>query len=388
MTTSIKWLLNISFMAIGIIGNIIGPLLPTIKDEINMSYSQSGLLLSELFIGGTIVGIIGGYLMDKYGKKKFLLTGNILMIIGLIGTILSKGFDFLYAANFLTALGFGTYVVGINALCADYSGEAKGNDMNFLHFFFGIGAISGPIIVLLSVNYIKNWRVSFLIALAFCIVSGLMLFRARLKNKVAQAESLSHRKESSSLPLKNSALWAAGAAIFFYVGVETSIAGWIPEFWKQFGSTELLAPSLATTIFWLSITMVRLFTGKIADSIGLVKFIVIASIGAMIVSVSWIVLPSGPWTIANIIIVGLFLSGLYPNIMAYSNSLFPGKTGTVSSFISVIGSLGGFLVPTLIGRLSDLHGIGLLSISIFVLLVLVALFSVLLWLVSTRKKQA
>jgi fucose permease len=377
MKINIKWIQYLAFVAIGLISNIIGPLLPTIKQEIPMSYGQLGTLLSETFLGMLLMGLIGSYVMDKYGKKPFLLLGGFLLIFGLFGTALSKTFTQLYILNFITGMGFGIYEVGINALCADYSGDAKGNDMNFLHFFYGLGAILGPVFVLICVN-LGLWRLCFGIAAVFPIAVTILILNFK-GNKIDIIKK--DETKASNEPIKvfkSQLLWVAGITVFIYVGLEVSTAGWIPTFCKSMLSKSIIPSSLATTLFWITMTAGRLRSGKIADKIGLKQFIFMASIGAMIVSITWVILPAGAWTLISILLIGLLLSGIYPTLMAVSTASFPKNTGLVAAFISVFGALGGAFIPSIIGKMSDSFGIGILSKSILGLSIIMVVLSAIL----------
>lgn len=378
MKVNIKWIQYLSFIAIGIISNIMGPLLPTIREELVLSYGQLGMLLSETFLGMLLMALAGGYIMDKYGKKPFLFAGGLLLFFGLIGTTLSSSFKQLYILNFITSMGFGIYEVGINALCADYSGEEKGNDMNFLHFFYGLGAILGPIFALIWAR-LGNWRLCFGISGIFPLVITILIIMFKGDKINASANSAVEESFQAVPPLKSMLLWTTGITVFIYVGLEVSVSGWIPTFWKSMVTNSIIPPSLATTLFWIAMTCGRLMSGKIADRIGLLKFIFMTSSLAMAVSLTWTALPAGIWTLISILLVGIFLAGIYPTIMAYSTAAFPKNTGLTAAFISVFGALGGAFVPSAIGKMSDSFGIGILSISILGLSLILTAFSVLLW---------
>ncbi|HWR61120.1 MAG TPA: MFS transporter, partial [Clostridia bacterium] len=89
----------IGFIAVGIIANIMGPALPAIRTDIDINYSQGGMLLSGQFIGMLITSLIGGYLIHKTGKKAFMLSGSVLLITGLLGCLTAKSYLFLYMFN-------------------------------------------------------------------------------------------------------------------------------------------------------------------------------------------------------------------------------------------------------------------------------------------------
>lgn len=370
-----KWVQYIGFISVGIIANIIGPLLPAIRTDINISYSQGGLLLSGQFVGMLITSLIGGYLIDRTGKRPFLLAGSAMLITGLIGSMVSKSYAFLYVLNLITGFGYGIYELGINALCADTSEKNKGSDMNFVHFFYGVGAIIAPLLAFVSTEYLGNWRYCFGFALVTPIAVSILLLTNRIEEHRAIHDVGKHIVNKDSNPVTSLFLWTAGLAMFFYVGVEVSTGGWITVYWSTLVPDSAIPASLTATIFWLSLTVGRLISGKIADRIGLSNYLFAAGFGTLLLSALWSILPPGGWTLIIVALLGFACSGQFPTAMAIATSHFPRKAGMAAAFISVSAGLGGFFIPSVIGRLADMFNISVLTPALLVLSSLLVIFT-------------
>lgn len=370
-----KWVQYIGFITVGIIANIIGPLLPAIRTDININYSQGGLLLSGQFVGMLITALIGGYLMDRVGKRSSMLAASPMIIVGLIGCMTAKSFMFLYVLNLITGFGYGIYEVGINALCADSSEENKGSDMNFVHFFYGVGAIAAPLLAFASTEYLGNWRYCFGFALIGPVIVSIILIRNRIDEHKVSHDKDMHAESNSSNPYKSLFLWTAGLTTFFYVGVEVSTGGWISVYWNTMIPDSAIPASLTATIFWLCLTIGRLFSGKIADRIGLSTYMLAAGFGTLLLSALWSALPLGNWTLVIVGLLGLMLSGQFPTAMAIATAHFPGKSGVTAAFISVFAGLSGFFIPAVIGRVADTFSIAVLSYAMLILSLLLVIFA-------------
>lgn len=351
MKKRLRWSQYIGFITIGLVSSIIGPMLSAIKLEINLSYSQAGLILSGQFLGMLLTVLIGGRLADKYGKKPFLLGGGAFLSIGLFGSMFSHSYITLLAWTVISGIGFGTYEVGINALCSDSNDSNKGTAMNFLHFFYGLGAISGPVLVTLCINLIKSWRLVYGISAFFPIIVTIMLWPLVINKNVATT-NVKH-----SLPYKNKFIWISGIFCFLYVGIEVSTSGWLPTYWHFISPNSLIPASLTATIFWSTLTIGRLFSGKIADKVGFGKFLIFASLGIIILSLSWAIIPFKLGILFVILLLGLALAGIFPTMMASVTSQYPHISGEISAFISIFSSLGGSLIPSAIGGSVDFIGI-------------------------------
>lgn len=370
-----KWIQYIGFISVGLTANIIGPLLPGIRSNIDINYSQGGLLLSGQFVGMLITSLIGGYLIDRTGKRPFMLAGSAMLITGLFGCMIAESYGLLYALNLITGFGYGIYEVGINALCADSSEENKGSNMNFVHFFYGVGAIIAPILSWICTEYLGSWRYCF----GFALIPPAAVVILLLRNKIEEHRVIygmdKQKENKASSPIRSIFLWTAGIAMFFYVGVEVSTGGWITVYWKTLLPNSNIPASLTATIFWLTLTLGRLVSGKIADRIGLSNYLFAAGFGTLLLSAIWSILPAGGWALVIVALLGFVCSGQYPTTMAIATAHFPGKSGMVAAFISVSAGLSGFFIPSIIGRLADMFSISVLTPALLVLSLILAIFT-------------
>lgn len=374
MKRASKLVQYIGFVAIGIIANLIGPILPAIRTDISISYSQGGLLLSGQFIGMLITSLIGGYLIHITGKKAFMLSGSAMLITGLIGCMIAKSYMFLYVLNLITGFGYGIYEVGINVLCADSSEENKGSDMNFVHFFYGVGAIIAPLLAFACTEYLGSWRYCFALALIGPVIVSILLLRYRIEEHKDILQNSDKTLDNTPNPIASPYLWIAGIAMFFYVGVEVCTGGWITVFWNTRLPQSIIPASFTATMFWLFLTAGRLISGRIADRIGLTSYLFAASLGTLLLAALWTILPLGEWTLIIIALLGFLLSGQFPTAMAIATSHFPGKTGMAAGFITVFSGLSGFFLPSGVGKLADMLGIGVLAPSVLALSVMLVIF--------------
>ena len=277
------WIQYLGFITIGLISGITGPIITAIRNDISMSYTQSGIIISGQFIGMFLVVIAGGYIADRFGKELFLIVGSILLVIGLTGSMLSFNYIELLIFIVILGIGFGIYVIGINALCADLSYTKKGKAMNYLHFFFGLGAIISLLLVTFSINVIKNWRFAFGIIIVLPLLISILLLNQKVIHNVSSAKSI--KKEE--IPFRNSFIWFAGISTFIYVGIEVSIYGWLPSFWVKLFPKSFIPASLIAIVFWICLTSGRLFSGKIVDKIGFSKYLIITAGLTFIIAFVW-----------------------------------------------------------------------------------------------------
>jgi fucose permease len=335
-------------------------MISTIRHEIPMNYQEIGLILSAQSFGMLIIIIVSGFLMEKLGKKKFLLIGGTLLFLGLVGGAISRSYSFLFTSMIIIGLGFGSYEVGINSLCADYNRKNPGQAMNYLHFFFGAGAIAGPILATISMKTLHSWRFCYKITALFPLIVCFLLLTTQLPYSGIITT------KNKAFPFKYPFFWFLGLSILIYVGIEVSVYNWLPVFWETVKPNSSFSPSLTSTIFWLSLTIGRVLLSRTPDRIGISRFLTLAAFFNMLLALGWSLLPYD-LTLLLVALIGFTLSSVFPMIMAWGTSSFPGWSAQVSSFLIVFSSLGGLLIPSNLGKVADLFGITILPFTILVL---------------------
>ncbi|MCS3433553.1 multidrug effflux MFS transporter [Klebsiella sp. BIGb0407] len=111
--------------AIGILStNIILPAFPDIGKQLGVSARQLGLTLSSFFITFALAQLVVGPLADIYGRKKLVLGGLAIFIVGTLVGGLAESFDMLILGRVIQALGVCAAAVLARAIARDlFEGE-------------------------------------------------------------------------------------------------------------------------------------------------------------------------------------------------------------------------------------------------------------------------
>jgi len=370
------YILYSGFITIGLVSSIFGALLPSINNDIKMNYIESGFFLSGLFFGVSFIVIISFFMIDKFDRKIILFMGSFIILSGLFICSIAARYTVLLAGTIITGIGFGIYEVLINALCIDYCTEycndKKASIINFLHFFFGIGAISGPLLATFSVKILNNWRFTFLLIILLPLSIIFFLFKIKFHFKNILIED---KKDLKILAMPF--FYIAGLSAFIYVGIEVSIYGWLPTYWDKLNLFNLIPPALTATIFWIFLTIGRLFLGRIIDKIGFKKYLIFSAMIVIIISLLWSFLQLSLTTIILTALTGFIFSCIFPSILGYTTSNYPDHSGVITSFITIFASIGGFVIPSLTGKIADYFSIKILPVIIVLLSVLFLLNNIL-----------
>ena len=92
--------------AVASFGNLsIPPLTPFLRDELNLSHAQVGMLTSFIYVGVVSASILSGWISDIFGERRALILG--LGIQGLFMTAFASVHSLVYGGIFLALSGVG-----------------------------------------------------------------------------------------------------------------------------------------------------------------------------------------------------------------------------------------------------------------------------------------
>lgn len=104
--------------------NIILPAFPDIAEQLGVSARELGLTLSSFFITFALAQLVVGPLADRYGRKKLILVGLSIFIVGTVVGGLAGSLDTLIIGRVIQALGVCAAAVLARAIARDlFDGE-------------------------------------------------------------------------------------------------------------------------------------------------------------------------------------------------------------------------------------------------------------------------
>jgi fucose permease len=355
-----------SFLLMGVVMGMTGPLVPFLRADLHLSYAEAGLVFSAQSVGSFLVLLAGGWLVHVAGKKRILFAGATAFALGMGATALAPDFVGLLAGNLFLGVGMSLLDIGVSTLCIDANAQGKGKALNLLHFFFGAGAVLGPLVALALGHLPGGWRWAFgLMALGPVLLALLVPFQ---RMPVAPEATAAQKFAVYRQPF----LWLGALALFVYCGVEWGVGAWFPSYWKAIPGASALDPAWATSAFWLTFAVGRFVVGSWADRWGFQRFLTLSIGATLAVVVLWVVFPQPVAALVWVLVFGFLIAGQYPTFVAMISHRFPEASGQVTSFLSVFASLGTFVWPPAVGAWADSRGIEALPWAQLVLTVLLA----------------
>jgi MFS family permease len=339
---------------------------PLIHDELGLSGTQLGVLLSVFYYSYVLAMVPAGWLGERYGAHRVLAAGVAIWSVATLLTGFATGFWTLLLLRLLLGVGESAGFPCSSQLFATQLRLGQIDMANgVMSFSYLVGPAIGTVLGGLLMP-IYGWRAVFAVFGALSLLWIWPLLRIRLQPLARATDDPSAPAVPPfSLILKQRGLWGTSLGLFasnynFYF-----ILAWLPDYLVRergfsmgvmaavAGSAYLINAISALAAGWVVAAWTRSGRSSNAFYKSLMAFSHIASLGAMI---GMTVLPV-QGCIACLCLfeigLGLMSPGVYaiPQIMAG-----PAATGRWVGVQNGCGNLAGVLAPMLTGILLDATG--------------------------------
>lgn len=330
-----------------------------IAGDFNLGETKTGIILSSFFLGYALSQIPGGYLADRFGSRRVLLTAVITWSIftgltGLAWSMLS-----LIVIRFLFGIFEGVFPSASSLSVAEnFPLNQRARAKTIMLLGSGIGLIGAPLIGAAMLESI-GWRMMFAI-LALCGIVILILFWFVIKDKTKEPGSnQSAGKVPIKVIIKNPLVWSL---FITYVGiyvVNWGLMSWMPTYLVKARNLSLMEMGAATAVVGLVMLLSAPLIGILLDKItGKERYL--ASAGAIGAAIFLYLMVKAPSPVLVVTFQALALVCCsFVSLTAATQPMkrFPLEVvGTVTGLVNMGGQIGSFLSPLVMGFIIEASG--------------------------------
>ena len=340
-----------------------GALLPVLTTSQHMPLEEGGIMQSAMCAGGFTALAASSTIIGKLGDLKTTLLAAALTAIGFSGLGLLGGLYLLTLSSFCFGLGVGLNSISSHIIFPRYYPHKVASALSKLNTFYGVGALTGPLIALALANLKVSYNWIFLGAgiYTFCICAFLLASARRAQRgdqkafppltgqKSAEA-SVDNKKILLGL-LKHPLLIGLAAINFLYVGIEGTLGTWIYSFVQRAENFDGATASTAMSLLWAGLTFGRMASTRACLKIN-PKYVTMTAM-LILTSALFVValMHAGQaLTLLAVLAIGFGLGPIFPTIIAQSATRFPRDSSITTSVIIAAGCIGGMLLPWLGGH--------------------------------------
>jgi len=378
-------------------------LLPLIKDELNLSYTEMGFLITVRFLASMLANLPSGMVTDMF-KRYNLLMAISLTWVGLPYLLagFSQSYGILLGCMILIGAGNNLWhPAAISALTEIYP-KKKGWAMGWHASAANIGDALGPFLTGILLAW-WSWRtvlkVSFIPGIAFGVLIWWMLGEASRRAALAEAGANPGgvpKKREKTMSFREyfrafgQLLLNPDVFILSFINgirslVQNGLSTFLPSFFMHVQHLSPWLSGIYMTIIQVAGVVAAPISGHASDRFGRKK-VTTAALFSTSVAVFLIALLNVPWLFVVFLgVVGFFLYSLRPVLFAWTMEAAPDNMG--GSAIGIQFSLQsglGALAPVVGGWIAD--KLGLLS-TFYFLAVMVLLSNVFVFLVKEKKTE-
>ena len=351
------------FISLGLPDSLLGSGWPKMQVVFGVPSSYAGYISMTICFMTIISALLSPGMINRFHTKWIVISSIVLTILGLAGFSISHRYEMLFIFAIPYGLGAGAIDASVNHYVAsNYSGSV----MNFLHCFYGVGAMISPYIMSLALKYAK-WNEGYLWTafvqtgiLAIVIIS-LPLWKGN------ESEAEEDRQESAGIreSIKVPGVLLTLIAFFAYCSGEATCFLWTPSYFAgtKSGLSDERIAAFGALIFG-GLMLGRLISGFISNIFGDKRLIRLGVILEFI-GIFMLFIPTQNYLIAAIgfVIIGTGMGPVYPAIQHMAPTNFGKRySAAVIGLQMAFAYTGSTFMPMVFGVLQQHIGIGIMPV--------------------------
>lgn len=367
------WLTTIAFTLCFAVWTIFSILGIKIKEELSLTDTQMALLMALPILSGSLSRIMLGMFTERWGGK---IVFSILMYIAAISIYLlsfADNYNLLLLSGLGLGLAGGGFIVGATYVSSWFEVQKQGAALGI----FGAGNVGAALTTFgapLLLAYF-SWQETTHIY-AFVLAAYATFYLLFAKTEPRRLNNFKPPKFSEQLVLLNDIrIWRFALYYFFVFGAFVALALWLPHYLIDVYGVSLSTAGILTSLYIIPGSLFRILGGFWSDKYG-ARRVMYWTLGVSTVCTFLLSYPPTHYSVKGvnqilefdfhltlpvfvtiIFILGFVMSLGKAAVFKHIPTYFPNNVGVVGGLVSMVGGIGGFLLPVTFGMLNDVIGV-------------------------------
>lgn len=339
-----------SFTFLGMAATLTGPSLVQLAHRLSISVQQAGVLISIQFFADVVAVLASGFLLSRINARYMfagaaLVCGSGLLMVAFTNVLLGA-----QVGVSLIGAGVGCLSSTPNAIFVNLYKDKAAPMLNRLNFFYGPGAVIGPLLLGLATR-MGNF------VLSFAFIGGGLILLSPFLFQVSVEPSGGGSRFTSAL-IRN--LVPGLVAISLYVGFEVGYSSLISYHVTEVVRTTAIYGSVCVALFWSGNALARLVGASLIKALGTKQSTIFGAMLFALATSLLIVAPFSLFTAIGVSFIAGFGSGpVFPNILALALGRVQEKEVGTSLLVSS-GALGATVFPLIQVQLTTKESSGMI----------------------------
>ena len=346
------WLAYLSLAFYGYFLNVLGPITPFLKTELNLTYTVSSFHFTAFAIGILLVGAGGHIVIERLGRQRSLWVGLFGMSLSTLILIAGRSSVITILASFLMGCIGSLILAIVPSALSDQHRESKSVALSEANSFSSLIAAFAPLMVGWFAGLAGGWRLS--LAVMACI--PVFMFMA-LRKDSSGTTAPSQNKENQSNGSLPSLYWMYWIAIVLGVSVEFCMIFWSANYMEQGLGLDKANAARAVSLFLAGMILGR-FLGSLLVQRYPTRNVVMGSIFTAAIGFLCFWRAENVWIgLAGLFITGLGVANFYPLTLSQAINAANGNTVQAGARATLASGTAILALPLALGRLADSVGI-------------------------------
>lgn len=365
----LPFLLILSLIAKFIESDVSVPSFPDMVRYFNVSEGTIQLTIAYNFLGFCIGGLFFGPLSECYGRRRIMIIGNTLLLVGAVGCVFAPSVFWLLISRFIQGIGVSTSVVVFAIVADSYKGDEAVKFIGIMNSVLTVVMAAAPVLGSF-INEIVGWRGNYTSVAILCLISWvLLLFLLPETKKDRDIFNLKKMMKDYGKLSLSSKFMALSLIMSLFSAAYVSFITCGPFLYMEtFGLPSAICALHQGAIVG-SFSLVSLFTGKILQKLGAIRCVIygvsVIMIGSILLLIFSVITPHSFYLVTLSMVIFVIGCAICQAVLFNASlNVFPEIRGTASSAVSFIRS---FIMAVFIGLTSCVYNGQAISAAILVL---------------------
>ena len=351
-----------AFISLGLGDSLLPSAWPVMHGQFSTPITYAGIVSMTISAGTITSALLSDRLTKKFSVRLVVVFSVCLSLIALFG--------FSFAGSLFTlwiwALPYGLGAGALDATVNNYVAvHYKSKHMNWLHSFWGVGAMVGPYIMGFLLTRGFHWSAGYrtVVVIQLVLLVVLICSMAMWKRPAKEEEKTAVIKPFSEIISIRGVKFVL-LALFAYCAIEATTALWASSFLVTYRN---ISPEIAAglaSLFFMGITGGRFLSGFVSGKFGNKNMIKagICLILAGIVAV-WLPLEINMISFVGLITIGVGCAPIFPAIIHSTPESFGSENSQALVGMQMASAYtGSALMPPLFGFISSFFGMNMFPV--------------------------
>ena len=359
------------FISLGLPDSLLGSGWSTMQVAFGVPSSYAGYVSMSISFMTIISALLSPRMIRRFHTKWIVIVSILLTVMGLIGFSVSTSYWMLFLFVIPYGLGAGAIDASVNHYVAN---NYPGSVMNFLHCFYGVGAVISPNIMALALSRARwnegyRWTAYIQMGILLVCILSLPLWKRNENGAEGEEEAGAGIREAIKVP----GVILTLIAFFAYCSGEATCFLWTSSYFAgtKEGLTDGMIASFGSLIFG-GLMLGRLISGFVSNRLG-DRLLIRIGIAVEFVGILMVMLPISNYVPAAIgfVLIGTGMGPVYPAIQHMAPENFGKRySAAVIGLQMASAYVGSTFMPMVFGSMQQHIGIGIMPFYLLIFAVL------------------